>query len=538
MSMNPVTPPAELPREPMRWQVKFALSLVTFATLFVLWAWLEHERAKAGLAAYKQQLVASSERLDLKDHIPPMPKPEDNAAPDLLAAAAQVREQPWDRRAVGMAMVASSGRARVAWQQAELPNADHSDVWPEVIVYLEEHREALLAAAKALERPRWGVAVDYSRLDEGLGGAHQTTLRRLAMAQAEAVIADLHSDRKADAYINLLALTRLVQRLDEPLLISQLVRFSLASFAFSATWEALQKPGWTDAELAELQLNWERTEPLKSFAAAAELERCGIPAWFAKYRSEPQKLREFLAMIHGGGSPPSLWDELWENLFSDPSKTADAAQAILRFGVWPAWNSYRDERHYFATTQQWIELDRAALRSPNAFAASTRIEALSKSQTPAPESWLVSNAFPRSDHHWRRIALFETVRRVLITALALERHRVRHGSYPETLAALVPAFLREIPVDFQDAKPLRYQREANGEFRLWSVGENGTDENGNNEFSAVTTTTPAAPAPPVTVRTTHWLRDRDLLWPRPASEAEVTALHSGYAAERAKKGKP
>ena len=92
MSMNHVPPPAELLREPMRWQVKFALSFVTFATLFVLWAWLEHERAKAGLAAYMQQLVASGERLDLNDHIPPMPKPEENAAPDLLAAAAAVRE--------------------------------------------------------------------------------------------------------------------------------------------------------------------------------------------------------------------------------------------------------------------------------------------------------------------------------------------------------------------------------------------------------------------------------------------------------------
>ncbi|MEN9575327.1 MAG: hypothetical protein RL514_3182 [Verrucomicrobiota bacterium] len=538
MSMNPVMPPDELPREPMRWQVKFALALVTVVGLFTLWAWLEHERAKAGLAAYKQQLVARGEKLDLKDHLPTLPKPEENAAPALLAAVESMpKRPPSGQRAAAMTLTAS-GRARVAWQQPELPTAEHPDVWPEVFAYVEDERPALLAAAQALERPRWGVAVDYSRLYEGLAVAHLTSLRVLAMAQTEAVLTDLHFDRPAEAYTNLLAQTRLVQRLDEPLLISQLVRYALATVAVSATWEALQKPGWTDAQLAELQLTWERMEVLKNFVAASELERCLVPNWFAMYRSDPGKLREMLAMMSSGSasSSPSLWEALWEQLFDNPTKAAGTAQEIWRLGTWLAWNSYADERYQFAATQPWVELDRVALRAPNSFAASTRIEALGKLTTPAPEALLVSHGFPNNTQGIRRrLANLESVRRVTVTALALERHRLRHGSYPESLAALVPSFLREVPIDFQDAQPLRYQREANGQFRLWSVGDNGTDEGGNNEFPAAPSATPAAPtvAPPRT-----WMNDRDLLWPLPATAAEVATLHSDFAAERAKKGKP
>lgn len=536
MSMNPIASPAELPREPMRWQVKFGLAFVTAVGLVTLWAWLEHERAKAGLAAYKQQLIARGEKLDLKDHLPPMPKPEENAAPGVIAAAAKLDKSHSRPRAATMVMTAS-GRARVAWRQTELPSTEHADVWPEVFAYVEIQRPALAEAAAALERPGWNAALDYARLYEGKAITHLSPLMALGTAQTEAMLADLHFDRKAEAYTNLLAQTRLVQRLNERLIISQLVRYALATVAVSATWEALQKPGWTDAQLAELQLTWERMEFLKDLLAACELERCGVSGWFAMYRSDPGKLREYLAMMSSGGSSaaPSLWDEFWKHLFSDPSKAADAAQAIWRLGTWLGWNSYADERHLYATSEPWLELDRAAVRAPNAFAASARFEAVSKLTTKAPEAYLVSHGFPNSTQHYRqRLAKLEAARRVTIAALALERHRLRHGRYPEPLAALVPAFLAEVPVDFQDAQPLRYRREANGEFRLWSVGENGTDEGGNNEFP----TTATLVAPPAAVPPKHWMNDRDLLWPLPATEADVTALHSDYAAERAKKGKP
>jgi len=63
-------------------------------------------------------------------------------------------------------------------------------------------------------------------------------------------------------------------------------------------------------------------------------------------------------------------------------------------------------------------------------------------------------------------------------ACALERYRLAHGEYPETLDALAPQFLAAIPHDIIGGQPLHYRRAADGAFILYSVGWNGQDDGG------------------------------------------------------------
>jgi hypothetical protein len=63
-------------------------------------------------------------------------------------------------------------------------------------------------------------------------------------------------------------------------------------------------------------------------------------------------------------------------------------------------------------------------------------------------------------------------------AIALERYRLAAGQFPDTLDALSPKFLVEIPHDVINGKPLRYRRTENGSFVLYSVGWNETDDGG------------------------------------------------------------
>ena len=77
-----------------------------------------------------------------------------------------------------------------------------------------------------------------------------------------------------------------------------------------------------------------------------------------------------------------------------------------------------------------------------------------------------------------RAAEAEARRRILITAIALERYRGKNGAYPPALATLVPEFLKTPPVDFMDGQPLRYQLAADGHFTLYSVGLDGVDDGG------------------------------------------------------------
>jgi hypothetical protein len=58
-------------------------------------------------------------------------------------------------------------------------------------------------------------------------------------------------------------------------------------------------------------------------------------------------------------------------------------------------------------------------------------------------------------------------------ALAVERYRLKHGRWPDTLSTLVLAqFLREVPVDPYDGQPLRYRPTKDGVV-LYSIGPDG-----------------------------------------------------------------
>ena len=63
-------------------------------------------------------------------------------------------------------------------------------------------------------------------------------------------------------------------------------------------------------------------------------------------------------------------------------------------------------------------------------------------------------------------------------ACALERHRLVDGELPETLEALCPRFLDKVPHDIISGQPLKYRREGNTGFVIYSVGWNETDEGG------------------------------------------------------------
>jgi hypothetical protein len=73
-------------------------------------------------------------------------------------------------------------------------------------------------------------------------------------------------------------------------------------------------------------------------------------------------------------------------------------------------------------------------------------------------------------------------------AIALERYRLAHGEYPKSLDVLAPQFIAKLPHDVINDQPLHYHRTsdpssqrsdaASGQFVLYSVGWNETDDGG------------------------------------------------------------
>ena len=52
------------------------------------------------------------------------------------------------------------------------------------------------------------------------------------------------------------------------------------------------------------------------------------------------------------------------------------------------------------------------------------------------------------------------------------------SGWPKTLDALVPQFIDKLPHDIIDGDPLKYHRDDDGQFGLYSVGWNETDDGG------------------------------------------------------------
>ena len=63
-------------------------------------------------------------------------------------------------------------------------------------------------------------------------------------------------------------------------------------------------------------------------------------------------------------------------------------------------------------------------------------------------------------------------------ACALERCRLAHGEFPESLNALVPQFIDKFPHDVIGGQPLHYRRTDDGQFVLYSIGWNEDDDGG------------------------------------------------------------
>lgn len=118
-----------------------------------------------------------------------------------------------------------------------------------------------------------------------------------------------------------------------------------------------------------------------------------------------------------------------------------------------------------------------------------------------------------------KIFAFETQREMTAAAIALQRFRLHHGRWPETLSDLVPEFLTELPHDWMDGQPLRYRRNLNDTFTLYSVGEDLRDDGGDLTPAFTSNYDPDLPM---------WTT-RDAVWPVVATKETVEALKKAAA---------
>jgi hypothetical protein len=298
--------------------------------------------------------------------------------------------------------------------------------------------------------------------------------RAVAFALADAEIGALHRRDLDAAIINLRALIGLAQlSRDEPILVIQMFRITVAELDLRATWEALQAQGWTDTQLASLQAD------LGQLNLFDGLER-GLMGERAATQTFMQEVRE------AKGS--NLWNVLPLQYFG-PRTSANNNFFVRCWRDQIAPMAYKttamddDELFRWQHLTREVELARA-LKSNRPWPAvrmmETNAEALLNAAFSRKRLFpLIASGYsiPNTRRIVQSAVQTETLRRLAIAAIALKRHQLLHTEPPPNLAALVPQFLDRVPIDPMSGKPICYRANSSG-FILYSVGEDGLDDGG------------------------------------------------------------
>jgi hypothetical protein len=244
---------------------------------------------------------------------------------------------------------------------------------------------------------------------------------------------------------------------DEPFCISQLVRINEGTIGLKAARRALGQGEASDEALARLQ--------------ALILDELASPIMFRGLEGDRALFDEMLRRIAAG----------------------EVAIPALNVAGWP--------RVYDGPPTSVASLNRLMFENQRAVGLELNNQLVAIARQPGPErvapfeEWRAGRDRIKQDRFMRWIVAYPIViSPSLETALmeegryhaelgataillAAERHRLKTGDWPESIAAIDPALLPQAPVDPWTGLPFRYERR-DGRLLVYSVGPNLKDEHG------------------------------------------------------------
>ncbi len=256
---------------------------------------------------------------------------------------------------------------------------------------------------------------------------------------------------------------RLAESLNtEPTLIAYLVQIAISNIRGQAIWEGLADHRWSDAQLAALAEAAHQENHLKNYQIGMRGERrYGLQAL--------EQIRRTQSWDWLGDAPPETAKSFWEETLGNspfrlvPSGWFDQNKVSLS----------RINVEYFLPL---VDVE-------NHLAAPATAPRLRQNLPPRllrtnPYNLFGAMLFPGLERASEKAGRAQAFNDQIRVACALERHRLAHGNFPETLAALEPQFITKLPHDVINGQPLKYRREPDGSFILYSVGRNETDDGG------------------------------------------------------------
>jgi hypothetical protein len=422
---------------------------------------------------------------------------------------------------------ATTNSAVVVWKQDFLEYGNDKKTWDKAV----EAMDLDMPGLEKLQASALGGPIRFS-LDNKAGMAMLLPhLAPLKIVQNELALCSMINLRKGDtnaAWTNLLALTRMVTAYDvEPVLISQMLRDTLATTAFNATWQALQAEGWQDEQLARLQQEWESADFFKSLPATEEFNCAIALAACRTGRGQSMFPGSFWDFVRYCAQNPGFLIQNLQN-FRSQADYKNRGSYVDEKNLMLFYRDRKNEMIHAVACSNWQEMSLLpGVLKPTIFSStngSSRFQGMMNIR-------MMNTPFSNFRRTLPAIAAeAEARRRIIITALALERHHLRHGSYPDSMNELVPEFLKQPPTDFMDGKPLRYKKTGDGHFALYSVGLDGIDDGGRLELrrkysdGLVDALTRSSGIGGVGSANQNRNAGGNIVWPRPATAEEVASM--------------
>jgi hypothetical protein len=502
------------------WKILF----VVFAILVgaVLISIIHHYQLRAATNAYIAELKAKGEPMDLAQVLPQPVPPEENSADTFRKAAAMIKD---DQSLLStndydaMKMVAP-GKAAVCSRQSEAWSYNATNSWKEVEAAVAHDTNYFALLRQIIEKPIFDFRIHYKAGMDHLDftNLYLMEVKYAALRLQTAAVSDLHRSDDTSAVSDLRTTLAIAKAMPgEHLLISELVRIAIASIAVSGTWEILQSTNVTDEQLAALQKDWASLEFFHSMETSMEMERAISLITITKWRGIYSEFGSQLV-----DTPANSW-------LPTPNLAAlDRLRIKSHIFQWRYWWSYPDEVRELEGEEMLLDTCRAAQTNEALLSIQNELQTnIATLAIPTNENtyfwpldpvnvdfrFALSDSVPSEIKAFSRAMRMEAARRIVVTAIALKRYQLKHGDYPQSLSVLTPEFLPAVPNDPIDGQPMRYRRNSDGSFTLYSIGDDGKDDGGN----------PTSANPQH--KSLYWQSERDWVWPQPATAEEIQKFY-------------
>ncbi len=378
----------------------------------------------------------------------PEPPPGKNGAPLFLAAfkAMEAKEGKNEARLARLPLV---GNAELPPIGEEVPAA----VLNAIRAYLKDNEEAIefLHKAAAMEGCRFDL-----NFAQGVGMLlpHLSKMRQAARLLALEAIERTEAGKAGAAADSIIACLRVGEALrQEPVLISTLVRIACGTIAVGQIERWASRAQTSPEAIARVEAALAAAADPRLLERAIVAERCFGLDVYQTYVLKPGAARHLWAVDEGAVLTP-------------------AGAMVLQ--MMPKAYFKCDMLCYLDIMNDYV----AAARGPYPEAFRRGAQAGRDLEERIPRYYFVSRmilpalgrTFVSAQGHMARC---ESAR----AGLACLRFKAKRGRLPEKLDELVPEFLKAVPPDPFDGKPLRYRADAAG-LTVYAVGEDGKDDGG------------------------------------------------------------